>query len=309
MIDDIAAITGIPATDTNLTDIYNRLTRDANADLANLEKILGNIDGLTPDQKFNILAIIKPTISLREYRTIAAKHNGGTLKDDDEIIDNIINAHPAVPPLTPDQKALIRTRILATIDQNGDIIRIPLSQIRTQRPTDYLNILQETTEEALGTIADKKKRESTLEKFDQREIGAKHTERDKDIKVNLDDELESLKTQGEQNFAQLKDAGINADSHDQILNAFIMRLSELKIDQAQKIKNLTASPPSKLYIIYRMGGVNQYVEITAYNGNATPIPTIRCINHTNVDGEYYANKHATDVPIDKIAKTISRADR
>lgn len=49
--------------------------------------------------------------------------------------------------------------------------------------------------------------------------------------------------------------------------------------------------------------------MTAYNGNATPIPTIRCVNHTNVDGEYYENTDSTDVPIDKIVATLLRADR
>ena len=309
MIEDIAAITGIATNDANLVDIYNRITRDENASIANLEKILGNIDGLTPDQKFNILAIIKPTISLREYRTIAAKHNGGALKNDDEIVEDIINAHTAAPALTPDQKDRTKRRILDTIDRNGDNIHVPLSWIKDRRATDYLNLFQDVAEEAIGTMADKKKREETLEKFDQREIGAKHTERDKDIKVNLDDELESLKAQGEHNFAQLKDAGINADSHDQILGAFIARLRELNINQPEKIKTLTTSTSSSLYIIYRMWGVNQYVEMTAYNGNATPIPTIRCINHTNVDGEYYENTDSTDVPIDKIVATLLRADR
>ena len=231
MIEDIAAITGIATNDANLVDIYNRITRDENASIANLEKILGNIDGLTPDQKFNILAIIKPTISLREYRTIAAKHNGGALKNDDEIVEDIINAHTAAPALTPDQKDRTKRRILDTIDRNGDNIHVPLSWIKDRRATDYLNLFQDVAEEAIGTMADKKKREETLEKFDQREIGAKHTERDKDIKVNLDDELESLKAQGEHNFAQLKDAGINADSHDQILGAVIARLRELNINQ------------------------------------------------------------------------------
>ncbi len=310
MIDDIAAITGIAANDANLVDIYNRITRDENASIANLEKILGNIDGLTPDQKFNILAIIKPTISLREYRTIAAKHNGGALKNDDEIVEDIINVHIAAPALTPDQKDRTKQRILDTIDRNGDNIHVPLSWIKDRRAADYLNLFQDVAEEAIGTIADKKKREETLEKFDQREIGAKHTERDKDIKVNLDDELESLKTQGEHDFARLKDAGIEADSHDQILDAFIKTLGDLGIKEAHKIKNLVnGGSTSSLYIIYRSWGINQYVEVKSYNGNATPIPTLLCVNHTDVNGEFYEYDKAEAIPIDKVAISLSRADR
>ena len=51
------------------------------------------------------------------------------------------------------------------------------------------------------------------------------------------------------------------------------------------------------------------MEVKSYNGNATPIPTLLCVNHTDVNGEFYEYDKAEAIPIDKVAISLSRADR
>ena len=305
-IDQVAAIiaqSGLNMSDPDVKRVTDIIEAKRSVPIDTLTRILGNIDNLSIEQKQRIFVIIRPTLSLKEYVSIIKNDtiadNKLRITKNNEIIEDIIANSGIVwlPAIASNEYKAIYNRIIERIDSNRGAIFLSTEDLFEKHGginnAEVNRIFDNIINENIGTNDDPKKRWETLTNFSENILDAKPEEPDKD-NTTLEEEL-----------TKLEDNAETAQGYS--LEAIANKFKWYGIDQSDQWKTLlpSATPnTSPLFLVYRSGGYDRYVEVRTYN----PINRqITFINHTDTMGEYTKNGNEQSAPVDALLLWVKNA--